>query len=146
MAVSLQQLLKIAALANDSSTDEMTRAVAQLRLEEAFRRSPELFSKLQFKARPAAPEPPPEASGDDPAITRFLEPGRWHRSSKNPDNLVRRVGDDTLITVFRDRYHVGRWSWSLAREDAERPTYSSSSHADRRAAMRDVWQHVWRRA
>ena len=44
MATTRETLLKIAALVNDEGTDEATRAVARLRLEEAYQRNPDLFA------------------------------------------------------------------------------------------------------
>jgi hypothetical protein len=137
MGITRELIQKIAAVANDDSTDAATRAVALARLAEAFQRAPELFPTSMPGARPASPRRGPEPSERD----RFLELKRWRPSSNNPANLVRHV-DSAVITVFPHRYHPGRWSWSMIRKEDERPSYSPVPHASRRDAMLDVWNEI----
>jgi hypothetical protein len=150
VAVTRETLLKIAAVANDEATDEATRAVAMLRLQEIHKRHPELF-KHEDEAPPTAPagfkedeDAFDDVGGEDKlraeALERareaFLDRLRWHVSSRG--NPVR-VAHGFRITVFPSKYDGG-FSWSAAREDSEdAPIYSRGSFPTKDAAKANAW-------
>jgi hypothetical protein len=147
MPVTRDTLLKICAVINDEATDPQTRAVAQMRLEEAYRRNPELFKTVAPPRPSAKPSfadvddvddaPGPEAS--DPEYQSFFDLSDWGRSSRNPDNLVHSLADDTLITVFAHKRQPGFWGWSLLWRGKGDAVFSSRAFPTEIAAMRDCW-------
>jgi hypothetical protein len=144
MSVTKDTLLKIAAIVNDEATDEGTRAIALLRLEEIYARQPELF--MLESAPPTAPaEAPsfadvePESGAEpsqDPEYLSFFDLDDWGRSSRNPDNLVHTLLDDTLVTVWLHRRRPGFWGWSVLWRGQGDAIFSTPSEI---AAMRDCW-------
>jgi hypothetical protein len=139
MATTRETLLKIAALVNDEGTDEATRAVARLRLEEAYQRNPELFKTEQAPSieTPSFTDVATPAAADDPEHDSFFALSDWGRSTRNPNNLVHALDDDTVVTVFPDRRRPGHRSWCVNRNGT--PTYSRHPHPSEIAAMRNCW-------
>jgi hypothetical protein len=152
MGLDLAKLLKIAALVNDASTDEATREVALLRLEEARRRDPEGFRAALAQISPPPPRAAPKSStwndvaeapeprtSADPEYLSFFDLGDWGRSSRNADNLVHTLADDTLVTIFANRRYPGRFAWSVLWDGRDAPVFSHGAFPSEIAAMRDCW-------
>jgi hypothetical protein len=143
MAITRETFLKIAAVANDSAASEEERAVAQMRLREAYRRSPELL-RVGHAPSSETPEAPsftnvatPESEPYDSERDSFFDLKDRGRSTRNPNNLVHVLGDDTVITVFPNRKRPDCWSWCVNRNGT--PAYSRHPHPSELAAMRDCW-------
>jgi hypothetical protein len=152
MADSPDRIRKIIALLDDAATDDETRAICEARLREAFRRGPNLFKDEQ--APPTAPAEAPSFNDvetsdaepeRDPEYLSFFDMDDWGSSTRNRENLVHKVDDEIIVTLFRDRRRPDYWSWSAYHEaDGVRgkPRYSSYPHPNELAAMRDAWAFV----
>jgi hypothetical protein len=76
MAVTRDTLLKIAAIINDEATSEAERAVAQMRLQGAYARYPELFA-----LESAPPTAPTQVPSFNDVKTPDAEPYDFERDS-----------------------------------------------------------------
>jgi hypothetical protein len=156
MAISLQTVAKIALQVLDEATDPHVREIAQVKLAAAVSHDPELVREAMAQATAqlraptstsgksnaappwsdVAPEPAPTA--DDPEYRSFFELGDWGTSSRSATNLVHRLNDDSLVTIFADRNRPGRWGWSIAR-DGQDTIFANHRFASELEAMRDCW-------
>jgi hypothetical protein len=147
VAITRETLLKIAAVVNDAATDERTRAVALMRLEEAYERNPELFKTgLSPKAQPKPNfhdvedvDAAPKQGDSDPEYFSFFDLSDWGRSTKNSDNLVHRLDDGALVTVWVHKRRAGWWGWSILWSDRDDAVFSVGAFPSELAAMRDCW-------
>jgi hypothetical protein len=92
----------------------------------------------KFEAKPLAPP----KSAFEVERDKFLDPDSWRRSKRDPENRVRAIlGTDptVIVTVFRDRWCPGQWSW-VVRQDGGGSVFSSRLHLTRDAAVLDVWE------
>jgi hypothetical protein len=150
MAVTRETLLKIAAIINDEATDEATRAAAQMRLEDAYKKYPELFRPDTAPPTAPAKKAPSfsdvEASDDDvandPEYLSFFDMKDWGQSSRNPDNHVHTLFDDTLVTIWVSRKRQGYWGWSILWRGQGAADFSSRAFPSEIAAMRNAWAAI----